>query len=425
MTLTVKSKHSYSSSVSRLILFLLVTLVVAPAQASDWPQWRGPTREGIADENGLLKEWPTDGPVRIWQNRNIGFGFGTPAVVGEIAFLVGNEGIENEFVRALNIKDGSVIWTTPLGKVGKPDQRPNYPGARSTPTIAGDSVYVLSSDGVLACMDREAGNVRWKRNLQTDFGGKSGNWAYAESPLVDGDQVIVTPSGSDATLVAINRESGDVNWKTLIPQNDEAGYASAIIGSFAGMKQYISFIGSGLAGIDPSTGNVLWESSTIKKNSQTTPVSHGGYIYHSAGRVGGSLVKLEQKANKITPQEIFSGTKVPKAMGGYILISNHVYGSDGQTMMCMNFKTGEIIWEERSLNGSNICYADGLFYLHGQNGDLALAEATPEGYREISLFTPTGQADRGPRGRAMTAPIVANGKLYVRDGSVLSCYAIK
>ena len=154
---------------------------------SDWPQWRGPERDGISQERGLLKQWPAGGPKLLWQVNDIGDGFSTPAVVGTRIYLMSNRGMENEFAQALSTQDGKVIWTTRVGNVGNPDQNPPYPKARSTPTVDGNFVYVLGSDGDLACLEAKSGKIRWQKSLRKEFGGQPHDWAYAESPLVDGD----------------------------------------------------------------------------------------------------------------------------------------------------------------------------------------------------------------------------------------------
>src|SRR5687767_8953825 len=162
-----------SSTACLTVVFALS--ITLPTSADDWPQWRGPNRDGVSKETGLLKEWPAAGPKLLWQVKEIGGGYSTPSVVGEWIYVMGNEGMENEFVQALAIKDGKRGWSTRVGKVGK-NEGPQYPGSRSTPTFDGDVLYVLGSDGDLACVEKSNGKVRWSKNLRTDFGGKPGNW---------------------------------------------------------------------------------------------------------------------------------------------------------------------------------------------------------------------------------------------------------
>src|SRR6185295_3310501 len=168
--------------------------------AADWPQWRGPERNGISLETGLLKAWPADGPKLVWQVKGIGEGYSTPAVTGTRIYLVSNVGQDDEFVQALDVRNGKQIWKTRIGNVGNPDQKPPYPGARSTPTLDGTLLYALGSDGDLACLETETGKQVWQKSLRGDFGGKPGVWAYSESPLVDGNSVVCTPGGATATL---------------------------------------------------------------------------------------------------------------------------------------------------------------------------------------------------------------------------------
>ena len=175
----------------RLIALLAAGLpcVAAPLYAKDWPQWRGPNRDGISQETGLLKEWPKEGPKLLWQQKEIGSGYSTPAVVGDRLYLCSNKDMDDEFVQALAVKDGTQVWSARLGKVG-PNQGPQYPAARSTPTVDGELLYALGSDGDLACVEIANGKIRWQKNLRTGFGGKPGKWAYAESPLIDGDMLV-------------------------------------------------------------------------------------------------------------------------------------------------------------------------------------------------------------------------------------------
>src|SRR6476620_3592297 len=204
------------------------------ADAADWPQWRGPQRHGVSQETGLLKQWPAEGPKLLWQLNDIGDGYATVAVVGPRLFTLGNRGLDNDFVEARSVQDGKVAWTTRLGNVGNPNQAPNYPKARSTPTVDGALLYALSSDGELACLDAATGAVRWQKSLRKECGGQPGTWAYSESPLIDGDLVVATPGGADATLVALNKMTGATVWKSAVPGGDPAGYASAIVVTDAG-----------------------------------------------------------------------------------------------------------------------------------------------------------------------------------------------
>ena len=407
-------------------LGLLLVLASFNVSADDWPQWRGPQRDGISKETGLLKEWPKEGPKSLWQVKDIGSGYSTPAVVGNRFYLVSNEGMEKEFVQALEVSDGKRAWSTPIGKVG-PNEGPQYPGARSTPTVDGDSIYALGSDGDLVCLETSSGRIKWNKNLRGDFGGKPGKWAYAESPLIDGDVLVCTPGGSEATLVALNKKTGAVMWKSAVPGGDQAGYASIVKMDFGGAKQYVQFLEKGVAGVSAKDGKFLWRYDKTGQGSPAnipTPLAEDGYVYSGAGRSGGGLIKLKPKDGAFEVEEVIFTPKLPTAIGGAVKIGDHFYGTAGQALLCAEFKTGKLKWEERSVAPGSLCYADQRLYIHGENGDVALVEATPEGYREKGRFTPPGQPERA-RTKAWSYPVVANGRLFIHDLGTLWAYDIK
>src|ERR1043166_6077684 len=303
------------------VVFLCLTIpAIGQTATSDGQQWRGPERNGISRETGLLKEWPKEGPKLIWQVNDLGDGYSTPSVVGDRIYLMSNRGLENEFVQALSTRDGKVIWTTRVGKVGNPDQEPNYPKARSTPTVDGDLVYALGSDGDFVCLEAPTGKIRWQKNLRKEFGGTPGDWAYAESPLVDGDVVVVTPGGAQATMVAMNKKTGGVIWKSAIPGGDPAGYTSAIIVQAGGRKQYVQFVEKGMIGVDAKTGQFLWRYKEVAKGPAQyfTPVAKGEYVYGGALSVGGALVRLKPDAGGVTAEQIYFERGLPQGIGGAV-----------------------------------------------------------------------------------------------------------
>lgn len=412
------------------MLIVLATGVFAvtalTAFTADWPQWRGPNRDGISDEKGLLQEWPKDGPKLQWKIQDLGMGYSTPAVVKDRLYLLSNEGLENESVQARATEGGKLIWSTRVGKVGNPDQRPPYPGARSTPTVDGQSLFVLGSDGDLACLNASDGKIRWQKNVRIDFGGQPGRWAYSESPLVDGDLVICTPGGEKATLVALNKNSGDMVWQSSVPGGDEAGYASIVIMESGGMKQYVQLLAKGVVGVDAKTGKLLWRYDKIAQGSLAnipTPIIHGDTVYSSTGKGGGALVTLKIDQGAVNAVEKYYSAKLPTSIGGAVKVGDYLYGTNTQGLMCIDFSSSDVKWQDRSVGPGSVCFADGRLYVHGESGEVALVEATPEGYREKGRFTPPDQPDRG-RSQAWTYPVVSNGKLYLRDFGMLWCYDI-
>jgi outer membrane protein assembly factor BamB len=415
-------------SISRTALILAAVFSLALLAAS-WPQWRGPQRDGTSKEGGLLQQWPAEGPKLLWQLTDIGDGYSTPAVVGNRIYVLSNEGMDNEFVQALDVEDGQQIWAQRIGKVGLPDQEPKYPGSRSTPTIDGDLIYALGSDGDLACLETATGRIRWQKNVRNEFGGKYGSWAYAESPLVDGDVVVCTPGGEEATLVALNKLTGELVRKFPVPGGEKAGYASIVMANIGGIKQYVQFLGNGLVGVDAQTGKFLWRYDHTAQGSPAnipTPIVRGNFVYSASGRAGGGLVEISSNGETFETKELYFGQKFPRAIGGAVLVGDYLYGTSGPTMVCVEFETGDIVWTQaRAVAPASLCFADGCLYLHGEtNGELALVEASPEEYRERGRFTPPNQPERG-RPDAWTYPVVADGRLYIRDHGRLWCYDVR
>jgi outer membrane protein assembly factor BamB len=411
----------------RILALLGVAVLAATVRADDYPQWRGVKRDGISQEKGLLKEWTNGSPKLLWHNQKVGSGFSTPAVVGNHVYLLSNEGTTKEFVRAFDVKNGQQVWSTQIGKVGKPEQQPSYPGARSTPTLDGKMLYAFGSDGDVACLEAATGKLVWKKNVTTEFGGKSGIWAYSESPLVDGDKVIVTPGGEQATLIAFNKKNGDVVWKSAIPGGDEASYASAIVMNIGGVKQYVQFLKKGLVGVNAETGKFLWRYDksvdTRFAVHAATPVAAGETVFSSAA-TGGGLARIKGSGGEFMADSIYMERKVPVALGGSVKVGDHLYGTNNAVLMCVEFNTGRVVWENRSVGAGSVCYADGNLYVHGENGDVALVEATPKAYVEKGRFTPPNPPERG-QNKAWAYPVVANGKLYIRELDSLWCYDLK
>jgi outer membrane protein assembly factor BamB len=396
------------------------------ANAADWPQWRGPHRNGVSQETGLLKRWPADGPKLLWQVKDIGFGYSTPAVVGQRLFLLSNRGLDDEFVQALAVKDGKPAWSMRLGKVGNPNQKPPYPGARSTPSVDGELLYALGSDGDLACLETATGAVRWRKNLRSDFEGQPGIWAYAESPLVDGDKVVCTPGGKKATLLALDKKTGAPIWQSAVPGGDQAAYASAIVVDVGGVKQYVQFLQKGVVGVDAKTGQFLWRYDRTAQGSPAnipTPVAYDGYVYSATGRGGAGLVKLKITPAGVEADQVYATAKLPTSIGGAVLVGGDLYGTNTGGLLCAEFTTSKVKWQDRCVGPGAVCYADGRLYVHGENDQVALVEATPEAYREQGRFTLPGQPDRG-RSQAWAYPVVANGRLYLRDLGTLWCYDV-
>ncbi len=424
------------TTIAALCLCFPAVFVTRPANmaasTSDWPQWRGPERNGISPESGLLKQWPAEGPKLLWQVNDIGDGYSTPSVVGTRIYLMSNRGMENEFVQALSTQDGKPIWTTRVGNVGNPDQDPPYPKARSTPTVDGDFIYALGSDGDLVCLEAKSGKIRWQKNLRKEFGGEPHTWAYAESPLVDGNVLVVTPGGAQATMVALNKKTGAVIWKSAVPDGDPAGYASAIVVEGGGRKQYVQFLSKGIVGVDAKTGEFLWRYKEVVKGPAQafTPVARGEYVYGGALSIGGGLVRLKPDSGGVAAEQVYFERGLPNGFGGAVLVGDYLYGTPTRgPLVAVEFTTGKVKWKAESFGMSSVAYADGHLYIHDEKGDYVLVEATSEGYREKGRFTPPNPPQKKEAGqlaeKAFAYPVIASGRLYIRDLETLWAYDIK
>lgn len=405
-----------------LILAIISLVRVVTVGASDYAQWRGPARDGISGETGLLKEWPKDGPKLAWKVDNIGGGWSTPAVaVGKIFLIVDKD--KKEFAVALNAKDGSPIWSTELGGVGA-NNGPQYPGSRSTPTVDGEFVYCLGSDGDLACLDTAKGGVKWKKNYKADFGGKAGTWAYAESPLIDGDVLVGTPGGAKATLVALNKKTGATIWESAVPTGDAASYSSVIVAQVGGAKEYIQFVHNGVVGVDAATGKFLWRDDRTKDMAAniSTPLFYNDMVFSGSGRSVGGVVKLTAADGAVQAKPVYKDRNLATGIGGAIRVGDNIF-LNNNGLVCADFATGNILWQDKSAGAASMCFADGNLYLHAhKDGTVALVEASPAGYKEKGRFTPAFEIKPN---QAWSYPVVANGCLYVRDVNVLCCYEVK
>ena len=253
----------------------------------EWPSWRGPKRDALSTEKGLLKSWPESGPKMDWRVEGLGAAYSSLAISHGQIFTMGIIG-EDECLISLDLKDGKQKWKTPLGTNGEPN---------CTPTIDGELVYALGREGTLICADRDSGKIVWKVDFKKDFGGKMmSGWGYSESPLVDGELLIVTPGGKDAMLAALNKKTGKPVWGTKVPDNLNGGaaYSSVVISNAGGVKQYVQLVGKGIIGVHAKTGIGLWNYERIANGTANipTPIVSGDYVFCSTGYGTGSALLL-------------------------------------------------------------------------------------------------------------------------------------
>jgi outer membrane protein assembly factor BamB len=404
------------------VLSVLLTLTVSTARAGDWPQWRGPDRTDISKETGLLKSWPDGGPKRVWLFENAGHGYSGPAIANGKFFTLGTRD-GSEILLVLDANTGKELWTTKIGKVLSNRWGD---GPRGTPTVDGDRVYALSGPGDLVCANVADGKIVWQVNV-TDLGGKVPGWGYCESVLVDGNQVVCTPGGSQGALAALDKMTGKLIWQSK-EFTDGAHYSSIMPVEINGTRQYVQLVEKNFVGIAAKDGKLLWKSDFPKGRTAVipTPIIKGNNVYVTAAYGAGCKMVTIGANNEVTT--VYENTVMKNHHGGVILIGDHLYGhSDGYAWVCQNFMTGEEVWGHRDFRKGAIAYADGKLYcLEEGNGTLVLAEASPAGWKEHSRFTLDPQSNiRSSSGRIWTHPVIANGKLYLRDQDLIYCYDIK
>jgi outer membrane protein assembly factor BamB len=398
-----------------------------PHVRADWPQWRGPKRDAVCTEKGLLREWPEGGPKLLWKAKNLGQAWSSVVVVGNRIWTMGDRD-RKQVVLCLDAgKEGKEVWSAEVG-------RPWSDGARSTPTVDGKLLYALGTHGDLVCLESATGKEKWRKNFGKDFKGRMmSGWGYCESPLVDGERLICTPGGDDAALVALDRKTGEEVWRARVRNAGGAGYASPVVAEVKGVRMYITWLGSGLVGVRAKDGKLLWR---YDRNHNTTaniptPIVKGDLVFSSTGYGAGSaLLRLmpDGKGGVKAKEEYFlDGGTMQNHHGGMVLVGGHVYCGREHNQgypTCVELKTGKIAWKQGRGPGSGsaaVLYADGHLYFRYDDNVMALIEASPKGYRLKSKFTLPDDTGRP----GWQHPVIADGKLYLRGSTTLLCYDIK
>jgi outer membrane protein assembly factor BamB len=392
---------------------LLSLSLVSLACGADWPQWRGIHRDGISAETGLLESWPKGGPPLAWKITGLGEGYSSAAIIAGQLFIQGQQGNE-EFVVALDAASGKPLWKA---HTGIPFQESRGYGPRGTPTIDGDRLYALAADGMLVCLETTTGKRLWGFNIVDFFHGRVLHWGMSESPLVDGDRLIVTPGGRGAAVVALDKMTGKTLWQS---QNDTAGYSSAMAFDFGGAHRIVVFTGEAAIGLDPASGKLLWRYERVANGTAdiATPIVHDGQIFVSSD-YGTGCVLLKAAADG-SASEVYFNRDMRNHYSTSVLVGDYLYGFSSSILTAMKFSTGEVAWKNRSVGKGSLIYAEHNLYALGEDGIVGLVEATPTEYRENSRF----EISKGGF-PTWSQPVIANGKLYLRDQDNLFCYNIK
>lgn len=395
------------------ILLLALAHQALAQSAANWPQWRGPNRDGISKETGLLKQWPAEGPPLVWKASGAGGGYSSFSVANGKLYTMGLRG-DREFVIAFDVATGKEAWSTAHGGAFRNDRGD---GPRGTPTVDGDRVYALGGDGDLSALDARSGKIIWSKNVLKQFGGSNITWGISESPLVLGNKVLVNAGGPGASIVALNKADGALIWKS---QSDKAGYSSAIPLELNGTTQVVFFTGQRAVGLDAKDGRLLWEYGRPSNRvaNIATPIARANRVFISSDYgTGGGVVEI---GGDNSTKEIWFTQDMRNHHSSSVLIGDHLYGFSSAILTAMRFDTGEIAWRDRSVGKGSLVFADGNLYCFSENGIVGLVEATPTGYKEKGRF-------RIAQGNlpTWTHPVVVGGRLYIRDQDTIYAYDVK
>jgi outer membrane protein assembly factor BamB len=398
-----------------LALVLSLSAAVFNRAPDDWPQWRGPNRDGRSAETGLLKSWPANGPPLAWKASGAGEGYSSFATVNGRLFTLGARG-NQEFVIAFDAATGKQVWATAHGRRFGNDRGD---GPRGTPTIEAGRVYAYGASGDLSVLDANSGKVFWAVNVLEKFGGSNIQWGLSESPLVLSDRILINAGGRDASVVALKKTDGSLIWKS---QSDEAGYSSAVLHEAGGVREAIFFTGQRALGVDVSNGRLLWSYNRVANGTANiaTPLVRGNRVFLSSDYgTGAALLELTPTGGGVTAKEIYFTNEMRNHHASSILVGEHLYGFSSAILTAMQFDTGKVVWRDRSVGKGSLVFADDRLYIYSENGVIGLVEPSPEGYREHGRFKiQTGNLP------TWAHPVVSGGKLFIRDQDTIYAYNV-
>ena len=399
-------------------VLMLFAASAAPADGPYWPQFHGPNRDNISTEEGLLQQWPEEGPKLLWTNNQIGHGFASVAIANGLIYTSGN--LDGKTVITAMDLDGKVQWQASGGKAWEG----SVPGSRATPTIDGDRLYHESPHGDVVCLDAKTGKNLWEVHILDKFGAKNITWALSESLVIDGDRVICSPGGPVA-MAALDKKTGDVVWKSASADGDLAGYATPALAECQGLRMLLTLTSQAVIGVNADTGDLLWrfEHKTYEDENITTPLFHDGCVFVSTGHhVGSVLLKVAVNGKKASVDEVWRSKDLDNHHGGVVLLDGYLYGSCySPKWVCLDWKTGKKTYSERGVGKGSLTYADGMLYTLSEGGKMGIVRPTPDGHKVVSQF----KLPAGGEGPSWAHPVVCGGRLYIRHGVFLYAYDVR
>jgi outer membrane protein assembly factor BamB len=426
------------SGVLSVLVVLAAPLLPTGATAADWPTFRGPERTGVAPDTGLLDTWPAAGPRLVWETAGVGRGYASLAIAGKRIYTLGDglstAGDKDEYLSCFDRDTGKQLWKT---KTGQPwsEGAESWQGSRSTPTVDGDTVYVITPFGQLVACATADGKERFRVDLKAQFGGTKGDsWGYSESPLVDDNRLVCTPGGEQATLVALDKKTGQPLWTCPMKGDRGAGHSSIVVSQplssqNEGRKVYVQTTAAGAFAVDAETGRFQWAYPIDQTTAVVpTPIVRGDLVFFSAGyKRGGALLRQVPGADgSVTMKEIYGLKKeLANKHGGIVLVGDHLYGDsdDAGIPFCAELMTGNVVWKKRgSGKGSaTVTAADGHLYVRFADGTLALVKADPADYAEAATLKIPG-SDARP---SWAHSVILDGQLYLREQDKILCYDLR
>jgi outer membrane protein assembly factor BamB len=398
-----------------LIPILLTVIISSNLAAQDIAQWRGDNRDGIYNETGLLKKWPDEGPKLLWHFDELGDGHTSAAVTATTVYTSGMIG-DKGFVFAID-HSGKLLWKTEYGT----EWTENWNGVRSTPLVYKDKLYVLSSFGKLVCMDSKTGKILWNKDMFKDYDGQNIIWGITENLLIDENKIFCTSGGMDANVIALNRDNGQLIWKSK-GNGEKSAYNSPCLISLPKRKIIVTMTEKSILGIDASNGNLLWKQPQTNKWAvhANTAVYKNGFLYCVTGYgAGGAMFKLSPDGESIT--EVWRDSWLDPKTGGVVVLNDRIYGTGDRNkkLFCLDWNTGKTVYSSGIMAPGNIIAADGLLYCYSEAGRVGLVEAKADSFNLISSFkVPFGANQHWAH------LVIHNKRLYVRHGTSLMVYDI-